>query len=224
MWSRFVAWIIKRSLRRTFRRVCWVGAWPSLPEAKPVVLYANHHSFYDGYLLWYLARHHLGRATVTWMEDWDRFPFFAALGALPFPPGDAVRRAATVRRTARRLRTHPGTAFIYFPEGLLHPPEDGLAPFSTLPLERLARLLPPCTWWPVALHVTWWGESHPTALLAGGTPHDALAGDEWERLNAVWHALRSTRPAETTLLLEGRSSPQETWNFSLLKHLFERHP
>lgn len=223
MWSRLVSWIIERSLRQTFRRVCWVGALPSLPETMPVVLYANHHSFYDGYLAWYLARHTLHRPTVTWMEDWDRFPFFAAQGAYPFPADDPARRAATMRRTARRLRTHPDSLFIYFPEGILHPPEEGIASFSSLPLDRLARLLPPCTWWPVAIHVTWWGESRPTALLAGGTPHTAITGDEHTRLSERWHALRSAPPETTTLLLDGHHSPQETWNFSLLHRLFERH-
>lgn len=212
--------LMRHSLRRAFRRVCWVGPPPALPPATPVVLFANHHNFFDAYLGWLLAHRLLGRPVITWMEDWDRFPFFAAVGALPFPADDPARRAATLRRTARRLREAPDTVLVYFPEGRLHPPEDGLLPFDPVTIRRLDRLLGRPCWWPVGVHVTWWGEATPTALLSGGTPTPGASGEECARLEATWQVLRTSVPSSTTTLLDGRRSPQERWNFALLHRLF----
>ncbi|MDX1548833.1 MAG: acyltransferase, partial [Rhodothermales bacterium] len=134
-----VRWMMRRSLRRAFRRVAWIGPAPALPEGVPVILYANHHNFYDGYLGWLVAARLLGRPAMTWMEAWDRFPFFGAVGALPFPPGDPRRRAATVRRTLRRFEEASSSVLVYFPEGRLHPPDEGLDPFPEGAFARLAR-------------------------------------------------------------------------------------
>ena len=72
---------MRQALRRAFRRVSWAGPPPTLPPHTPVVLYANHHNFYDGYLAWLVIHHMLQRPTLTWMAEWDRYPFFAAVGA-----------------------------------------------------------------------------------------------------------------------------------------------
>ncbi len=220
------AWLVRRllarDLRRAFRRVCWVGPLPDLPPAAPVVLYANHHNYYDGHLLWLLTHRLLKRPATLWMEDWGRFPLFAPLGVQPFPPGDARRRMRTVRRTARRMRQTPRTVLAHFPEGRLHPPEEGVLPFEDEPLRRLARLLPEARWWPVALHITWRNEARPTALLTSAAPRPAPA-EAHARLESCWHALRSEPPADTHLLLEGRAGPSERWNLSWTASLFNRY-
>ncbi len=216
--------LMLRALRGAFRRVCWVGEPPALPPGMPVVLYANHHNFYDGYLGWLIARRLLRRPVITWMEAWDRFPFFGAAGALPFPPDDARRRAATIRHTVRRLRTKPETVLIYFPEGRLHRPEEGVDPFDTEAFSRMDRLLPAKHWWPVGIHVTYWGESLPTVLLGGGTPHAAATGREAALLADVWQAVRNASPETAAPLLEGRHSPSERWDLSFLRRFFEPSP
>ena len=230
MITRLVKKMLRRDLRRAFRRVVWAGPPPALPDSAPVILYTNHHNFYDGHLLWLLLEELLGRPGTLWMEDWDRFPFFAAVGVQPFPPGDdreaAARRRATLRRTARRMREQPSTALVYFPEGRLHPPADGLLPFPSGAFERLARLLPEDTrWWPVALRILQTGDARPTALLAGGAPHDAPDGRERKRLRETWNALRHIAPggAETRTLLEGARGPNDRWDLSFLAPFFERY-
>ncbi len=213
--------MMKQALRRAFRRVSWVGPPPTLPPRTPVVLYTNHHNFYDGYLAWLVVHHMLQRPTLTWMEEWDRFPFFGAAGALPFPPDDARRRAATFRHTIRRFRTDPETVLIYFPEGRLHPAEEGLLPFDPDAFARLDRLLPDKVWWPVGIHIAWWGEALPTALLGGGSPHPTATQQEPTQLERVWHAVRSAEPQHTHPILDGRHSPHERWNLRFLRPLFE---
>jgi hypothetical protein len=214
--------LLRHDLRRSFRRVCWVGAWPpALPDG-PVIAYANHHHYYDGHLGWLLFQERLGRSATLWMAEWDRFPFFGAVGAQPFPPDDPARRAATLRRTARRFRETPRTVLIYYPEGELRPPEDGIAPFDPDPLRRIARLYPEAQWWPLAVHVTWRGDARPTAFLTGGPAHDA-DGREHERLAEHWHALRQAPHEPPHPLLEGTRSASEWWRFSFARSFFERY-
>ncbi len=215
--------LMRRALQRGFRRVCWVGDLPSLAPGVPIILFANHHSFYDGYLIWLVVSDLLKRPPLLWMEDWDRFPFFAAVGALPFPPNDPERRAVTIRRTLHRLREAPETVLVYFPEGRLHSPEEGLATFAPQVFARLDRLLPEKQWWPVALHVTWRGDALPTAFLTAGELQPSVDGEEWQRLETLLRSLHSARCEDAHPLLEGPPGPANTWDFSFLTRYFSRY-
>jgi 1-acyl-sn-glycerol-3-phosphate acyltransferase len=223
---RLIDGMIRRDLRRTFRRVVWLSETEVWPDG-PLVGYANHHSFYDGYLLLLLVRYTLGRPVVIWMEEWDRAPLFGPIGALPFPADDARQRMTTIRETARRLAADPRTVLLLFPEGDLRPPDHGLGPFRA-DLNRLARVLPEnVRWQPLAIHLTWWGEDRPTALLAAPPSHDAPDGQEADRLRGALKSLRQTEPAvlkenHTRLLLDGRPSVHERWDLRLLAPLFRR--
>lgn len=225
---RLLDWMVRRMLLRhlrgAFRRVCWVGPAPSLRAETPVVLYANHHNYYDGHLLWLVVRRLLDRTPLLWMAEWARFPFFTPAGALPFPPDDARRRSTTLRRTVRRLRDQPETALIYFPEGRLHAPEEGVLPFGEEAFARLDQLFPEKQWWPVALHVTWRGEARPTAFLTGGIPHAHASGTEPQQLRRLLDQLRTPEPsAPSQIVLEGRPDPSERWDFSFTAPFFERY-
>lgn len=195
-----------------------------LPGKAPVILYANHHHFYDGHLLWYLIHTCLQRPATIWMNEWEHYPFFAAVGAQPFPTDDASRRAATIRRTARRFRERPRTVLAYFPEADLHAPAASIQPFPAGAINRLGRLYPAATWWPIAIDVTSWGDKYPTVCLQPGTPHKAPDGAERDRLVHLWHTLRKTAPESPhTILLDGRKSPTDIWDFSRLAPFFERY-
>ena len=227
---RAAAWfadrLIRRDLVRTFRRLVWVGPRPwaegTLDARRPLVLYTNHHSFHDGYVLWWLAHYELHRQPILWMNDWTRIPLFGPLGALPFPTGDAAQRRATIRETARRM-AEPGRVFLYFPEGELRPSDSGLGDFNAGAFARLARLFPDDTqWWPVGMRVTWWGEDRPTVLLTGGAPHNAPDGTERARLQALIAELRAVPPGTGRTLLDGTRSAHERWDLSAFAPLFRR--
>jgi 1-acyl-sn-glycerol-3-phosphate acyltransferase len=223
MMRRLVSALMRYELRRSFRRICWVGDWPTLPPETPLVIYANHHHFYDGHLLWWLITQTLDRPGTTWMADWDRFPFFAAAGAQPFPPQAPARRRATLRRTARLFREQPDTILAYFPAGRLHPPEDGIASFDAHHLEQLGRLFPDAQWWPLAIHVTWWGDAFPTALLTGDRVHPHPPQNGRSQLEQHWNSLRRERPPSVETLFEGRRSPSDHWSFAFARSFFERY-
>jgi hypothetical protein len=112
---------------------------------------------------------------------------------------------------------------VYYPEGTLHPPDDGIFSFDEDAVERLGRLYPEAVWWPYAAHVTWWNESTPTALLTGGSVHESADGHEHARLDALWTTLRNSSPSAPRTLLDGRRSLKDLWNFSAVSSFFERY-
>ncbi len=224
---RFGAWTIRRDLASHYRRVVRVGAAGDPAAGQPLVVYANHHVHHDSYLLVHWLRRHLGRPVVVWMAEWARAPLFGPLGALPFSTSDPRERTATIRETARRMAADPRTALILYPEGTMHPADDGLWPFRT-DLDRLARLLPPSTAWvPTGIHLAGWGESRPTLVLATGSPHDAPDGRERDRLDAALGLARAARPSDLAagrahLVLDGTRGPDERWDLSRLAPLLRR--
>lgn len=223
---RLFAWLLGRmviqALRQSFRRVCWVGEPPQLPENTPVILYANHQYFHDSYLLWIVIEKMLGRRTMIWMAEWDAFPFFAALGAYPFPSNNARRRVVTVRQTQQAFRERPETMLIYYPEGILHRPDEALLPFDNQTFARFDRLFDQKMWWPVMVHVTWWGEDRPTALMTGGETHAYSTGDEHTRLASLRDQLLNATPESAHVLLEGKTSAAERWRFTFMAGFFKR--
>ena len=211
------------SLRKAFRRICWTGPIPDFDENRPVICYANHHTFHDGYLLWLVSKKLLQRDVILWMEDWDRFPFFAAVGARPFPLDDTSQRIKTIRRTSQHLKTSPRTTLIYFPEGKLHPPEEGILPFPPSAMPRMSRVLPDAHWWPIAMHMTTLGDAHPSLFITGNSPHQEADGNERDRLTASLASLRAKTHPCSQVLLEGTYSPDESWDMGFMRPFFKRY-
>ena len=161
----------------------------------PVILFANHHYWWDGYLGYWFIRA-WGRRMVVWMESYRRFPPFGAIGALPFPPDDPMARARTVKRSVQALRTEPATALLLFPEGTLHGDTERLLPFQRS-LHWLACRAPQATLLPLAIHIEPSYHQYPRAFLSVGAPFQSAATDEaaWlaEAAGAVETLLRQTR-------------------------------
>ena len=221
---RFAERTIRTELASLRRVVVRQPADPA--PGRPLVLLANHHVYADSFLLWHLVTQVWGRPMVVWMEAWDQAPLFGPVGALPFPTDDARRRTRTIRETARRMEADARTALYLYPEGAMRVPEDGLGPFRA-DLSRLARVLPEAGWVPVGVHLTWWGENRPTAVLAVGDATDAPGDDAPARLAKALDAARDVRPDDVArgaaaVVLEGTPGPAERWDLSRLAGLYER--
>lgn len=214
--------LLRRTLRRSFRRVCWTGDRPEIPRNRGVILYANHNHFYDGHLIWLAARQVFSRDAIIWMQEFDRFPFFAIEGALPFPKDDPTRRAVTIRMTARRFASDAPPLLGYFPQGDLKPPESTLQDFDASTFRRFERIMARAIWVPLGIHVSWWGEDRPTALLGVGTPHENVCGDEADNIRAVLGGLRCHPPPRHDTLIDGAPSVHERWDFSFARKLFSK--
>jgi hypothetical protein len=175
----------------------------------PVILFANHHYWWDGYLGYWLIRA-WGRSMVVWMEAYRRFPPFRATGALPFPPDDPQVRARTVRRTVQILRTEPA-ALLLFPEGVLHGDTERLLPFQRS-LHWLACRVPQAMLLPLAIHIEPSYHQYPRAFLSVGAPFQSASTDEtaWlaEAAGAVETLLRQTRADARAALTDDEHAAQ----------------
>lgn len=205
-----------RALRKAFRGVYWSGSASDFPAMQPVVFFANHHSFFDGHLLWLLVHRTLGRSATIWMQELDRFPFFASGGVLPFPSADARGRAATIYRTRQRFDHDPEHALIFFPEGRLHPREEGILDLDEQRLARMAHILPRALWCPAAIHISWRDSDRPDAFLATGKPAPHPRGVVADQMRALLADLTVRSLSPMPCILRGRPGLNERWDFSYL--------
>jgi 1-acyl-sn-glycerol-3-phosphate acyltransferase len=131
------------------------GDWGALSRGG--VLIANHHSWWDLYLI-FLIKLHLGLplSAVMARAQLDRFPFFRRHGAL-----DETQLRTALRRLQR------GDVLLVFPEGELRSAGGvgSLRPGALWLAERAGVPL-----FPLALRVRMRGAQHPEAYLSFGSP------------------------------------------------------
>lgn len=204
-----IAWYLPHAVRRALRRdlagIWGCGTGTSGPGGAVVV--ANHHSWWDGYLAWFVAMHQR-RPFAVLVHDAtvERYPFFRRVGAV----GVGELRAA-VRRVAA------GAWLFVFPEGRLGPAHE-LGPFApgAATIARLAGAPVQPMAWRVVLR----GQQYPEVYLRRGPTLVADAGPEAQRaavaalLGGLDRDLADATDAEApvpgyTLLYGGRRSSQE---------------
>jgi len=201
---------VDRKVRRAFRGVWLHGTLR--PSDAPVLLYANHTSFWDGF-----AMHALCRA-AGWdghcmMEEASlaRYAFLRRLGAFSIRRGDAASALASLRY-ATALLAAPARAVVVFPEGVLRPWTGALAPLER-GVEVLARRSgAACV--PVAIRYRFFEHELPDLLLAVGDAHAPEPLDGFAaRLAAQMAHVGDARPlADFRLLVPGRRSVMERWD------------
>lgn len=189
--------------RRRLAAIRMAGLPPALPRGEPLVLVANHTSWWDGFLLREVHRvlrpgAHL--STIMLASELRRFPFFRYMGAEGMQPGSV----ASVRSLLHRLDTlrarDPELVVAYFPQGRIWPMDR--RPLGFHPgIDRLVRRLAPATVLPLGLRVEPLNRVSPTAFVSAGPPIRVAAG---QRIDA--HALEAGqfngRGASADLLLD----------------------
>ncbi|WP_135256145.1 lysophospholipid acyltransferase family protein [Thermus caldilimi] len=201
--ARFLRFLVEAmllgSLKGGLRGVYLRG---EVPEG-PLVLAMNHHSFYDGHLVWFLARRARRPASLLVAEEnLKAFPVLALAGAL---------EAGRVREALRHLQR--GEWVAVFPEGEMRYPGP-LGPLRPGAAWLSARAKVPLL--PVACRVVLRGFEHPEAFLwvgeplpPGGDPAEALGG----LLASLDALLARTHPREVPEgfreALRGRRSLEE---------------
>jgi 1-acyl-sn-glycerol-3-phosphate acyltransferase len=204
--ARYVRWKVRHAFRGLWLR----GTLP--PPDSRVLLYANHSSFWDGFVAAELCDA-AGWDGYCLMEERNlrRYRFLARLGAFSVRRGDPVSALESLRY-ASRLLERPRTAVAIFPEGELRPYRG-----TPHPLERGVEVLarrarPVCL--PVALRYRFFEHELPDVLLAVGEPHAPAPLAEFaSRLRAALDDLPDTRTlADCTPLVRGRRSVMERWD------------
>lgn len=212
--GRFVGGMIRRSVHSRFHTVYWSA--PSTPLPAPAILYANHHGWMDGYLMFHLVSR-LGLACVDWIEEFDAFPLFRRVGGMRFAKGDISGRAATIRRTISLMRE--GKSLVLFPEGVLHRP-PALRQFGRA-IELIANKVPGVTLAPIAIHTELSMHERPEAWLSIGEPHrfESLRCCEM-RLGEQLDLLRCqvSRGKEFEVLAQGTPDVNERWDMRRIRN------
>ena len=165
--GKFVGGMIRRSVRARFHTVYWRSPAEAIDTSVPHILYANHHGWMDGYLMFHLITK-LGLNCLDWIEEFDAFPLFRFVGGMPFRRNDAVGRATTVRKTLRAMNDKR-LSLILFPEGVMHRPP------SLLPLGRsiqvVAQHVAGVRLAPVAIRYELSQHERPVAWMSVGSVH-----------------------------------------------------
>lgn len=164
--------LVLRPWMRRHVRVHVAGAVPAIPPDVPLLLCANHESWWDGFLLREVQRRlrpGAGFHAVMLDAELSRRPFLRPLGALGVTPGST----ASVRRLFHTLTAlahrRPDAVVAYFPQGRIRPG-------SPLPLDfrrgvgAAAEALSPCRIVPVGIRVVPGRTHRMDALLSVGEP------------------------------------------------------
>lgn len=169
--------LVRPALRRMFSRVLLddtvLQATPGvLTTPTPVLCYALHPSWWDGYLALELFRNIYPRNHFLMMEEAQlrRYFFFRWEGCFSVDRADAREGLRSVHYAAHLLRTVANPLVWVFPQGLIRPADQrplvlyrGVAEIAT----RTDGVW--CL--PLALRYEFSAEEHPQALIRLGTPH-----------------------------------------------------
>lgn len=170
--TRVFAVYADRLVRRSFHTVRLLGT-PELAttNGRPLVLYANHPSWWDPLLAMMLWRRFLGdRIPFAPIESTslERYGFFKWLGFFGVEKSTARGARAFVQTTDALLRRDT-TVLLLTPQGRFADVREGAAGLES-GLGHLARRHPDCAFVPLAAEYTHWEERQPEALVRFGPP------------------------------------------------------
>lgn len=138
--------------------------------AGPLILVANHVSWWDGFVLREVHRALRPRAplhTVMLEPELRRQPILRALGAVGIEPDRPATIARCVRVLQARIRRRPDSVVLFFPQGRIWPAHRRPLGFRR-GIELFAERLPGAVLLPVALHLEPLQRVAPTAFALGG--------------------------------------------------------
>lgn len=165
---------------RRLRTAPPVGLPSDLPADRPLVMVANHTSWWDGFLLRDVHRTlRPGAPMYTLMaaRELEDRPFFRLLGAVAVHEGSAAGTLHLLRCLRRWTTERPDASIIVFPQGRIGP-SGRRPPGFRRGVEFVIRAVAPCRVLPVALHVEALNHAAPTAFIVGAPVIDVAAGLE----------------------------------------------
>jgi 1-acyl-sn-glycerol-3-phosphate acyltransferase len=187
---RFFGFIVRSYFRRHFRTVLLQHGERLAQAPTPLVVYANHSSWWDPMVSILLAQKLLpGRRHYAPMDAdaLRKYPILRKIGIFPVEMSSA-RGAAQFLRTSQAILASGGVVWIT-PQGRFADPRE---PLQFKPgLGALSTRVPGLTLLPLAIEYTFWDERLPETLLRFGVPAKIAAEAD---------------TAVATLLLEGALS------------------
>lgn len=165
------------------------GLAARLPTDRPVLLFGNHASNWDGFLyrdLQKKLRPGVPIYSLMLERELARLPLFRALGGVGIDPASPVSVARALRsaKALRARRGHGDFFFSVFPQGSTFPPAKRPLGFQEGVLS-FARALAPVTLLPVGLQFECLGGIRPHAFVTVGEPVAVLGGGEVPPVEAL---------------------------------------
>ena len=217
--------LVRPAMRSAFQRVALWSHEPALPRDLPILIYANHPSWWDGYMAFLLADEHWRCAGYLMMEEAQlaRYGFFRYCGVFSVDRHDPREAIRSVAYAATLLKHQPGRVLWIFPQGEITPNDRRpLATYSGA--AHIAKRAASVRCIPMALRFEFLGEQRPEALIRLGPSHvvagdvdvKALHREMDQRLLAEVDQLRDdTINGVTTsyrTILQGRASVNVVWD------------
>ncbi len=185
----------RRRAALIYRALVWPALWGSFErialhdgagaagQGLATLWYANHVSWWDGYLIFLLEQR--WRADFYLMMEeaqLQRYQFFRRCGCFSVDRGDARAGLRSVQYAAGLLRDDPQRGVWIFPQGTITP--NDRRPLGTYSgAAHIARRAAPVRAVPVALRFEFGREQRPAAFIRIGAAH-VIDGGSAERLHA----------------------------------------
>lgn len=153
-------------------RTLLCGLPAELPRDVPLLIAANHTSWWDPFTLREMQRilRPASPLFVVMLErELARRPFFRRMGVHGIQPGDGGSLRRCIRQLRKHLDARPDGAVVFFPQGRIWP--SFRRPLGFHPgVGLLARELAPLCVLPVALHVEPLNATRSTTFAAAAPP------------------------------------------------------
>lgn len=166
-------------MRLGVRAVHLAGLPADLPESEPILLVANHVSWWDGFLLRRLQVDLRPRGSfhVVMLErELGRRPFLRLLGGVGLSPGSTTSLRGLLRDLAQARSARPDRVVLFFPQGRIWPSHRRPLGFQG-GVRLVARALAPVTVLPVGLHLEPGQHPASTAFVSVGPQLQVLGRD-----------------------------------------------
>jgi 1-acyl-sn-glycerol-3-phosphate acyltransferase len=153
-------------------RTLMAGLPADLPNGVPLLLAANHVSWWDPFTLREVQRvlRPASPVFVVMLErELARRPYFRRMGVVGIEPGSGASLRACIRQLRKHLDARPDGVIVFFPQGRIWP--SFRRPLGFHPgIGLLARELAPLVVLPVALHVEPLNATRSTIFASAAEP------------------------------------------------------
>lgn len=144
---------------------------------RPLILVANHVSWWDGFLLRRVQRYlrpHAPMHTVMLERELSKWPILRLLGGIGIDPDHPSSVVQSIRVLEERLERRRDSVVLYFPQGMIWPSQKRPLAFHR-GIELFAEKLPPADILPIAIHLEPMNTPAPHAFIAADRPVSATS-------------------------------------------------
>ena len=138
----------------------------------PCIIYAPHNNWWDGIVGYNLMRRAFHVRPRMMIEELNRFPLFALIGAFPVNKASAQEAIKSLKYISEDLK-EPDLAFWIFPQGIVRPPNYRPIEFQTgmvYVAQNVAKKYGGVNLVPLAVNYTFLREDRPECLAEVGEP------------------------------------------------------